>query len=315
MASLLGKKGATKWSAIVADAVAVRAVTLGAAAKGSSGKPRVLACASELSGELSVQVLGGLTRKLALANQRLVFTLGRHDYRMLVVPEPLVLPDEVEQSLRWTIANQIDYPVDEANVAWMKIPTLEQQPNRPAHLYAVVARRERIAQLEQLFTAAGLALDAVDVYETAQRNIANLIGIPDEGIGLLRVGQDGVQFTISFNGELYLDRFVEEVLFDASPADEAAEQRAMERIALQVQRSLAFIERNMPFISVARVLIAPLPQPMALEKFIAEHLSLPVEKLNLADCFDCALTPELLQEHNQAVYFTALGAALRFHVN
>ncbi len=312
MASLLGRSGTKSGAAVVVDKDTVRGVTIVAPTQGSSGKPRVLGCAAQPSGEISSQALAALAKKLNSASRRWVLTLARPDYKMLVVPEPAVQPDEVEQSLRWTIANQIDYPIDEANIAWMKIPTAEQQPNRPPHLYAVVARHELVANSEQLFKDAGLVLDAVDVHETAQRNIANLIGKPGEGIGLLRIGRDGMEFTISFNGELYLDRFVEESLFEDRDMDAESEQRAMERIALQVQRSLAFIDRTMPFITVGRVLIAPLPRPMALAKFIAEYLSLPVEALNLADCFDCSLTPELLQEKNQAVYFTALGAALRF---
>ena len=218
----------------------------------------------------------------------------------------------MEQSLRWALTNQVDYPVEEASVAWMKIPTLEQMPNRAEHVYVMVARQDVVTGAEQAFRAAGIDLAAVDVHETAQRNIANLVGKPNEGVGLLRIGRDGVQFTVSYNGELYLDRFVEEALFDDSGADPESELRAMERIALQVQRSLAFIERNMPFITVARVLVAPLPRPMPLEKAISEFLDLPVEALNLADCFDCSQTPTLLHEKNQALYFTALGAALRF---
>jgi MSHA biogenesis protein MshI len=312
MGILFGKNKKTGWTTVIVDADAVRGVTVAPPTSGASGKPRVLACAAQPTNELSGKTLAALAKTLHSNGGPWLYALRRQDYKILVLPEPAVLPTEMEQSLRWTLTNQVDYPIGEATIAWMKIPTAEQLPNRPTHLYVMVARREVVSQAEQMFAEAGLALTAVDVHETAQRNIANLMGKPNEGVGLLRLGRDGVQFTVSYNGELYLDRFVEESLFNDSTLDPESEQRAIERIALQVQRSLAFVERNMPFITVGRVLIAPLPRPMALEKSITEYLDLPVETLNLANCFDCTLVPDLLQEKNQAIYFTALGAALRF---
>ena len=297
---------------MIVDRDAVRAVTVAAPASGASGRPRVLACAEQAPGELNTKTLASLTKTLGNGNGNWLYTLRRPDYKMLVLPAPAVQAGEMEQSLRWALTNQVDYPVDEANVAWMKIPTLEQMPNRAEHVYVMVARQDVVTGAEQAFKAAGIDLAAVDVHETAQRNIANLVGKPNEGVGLLRVGRDGVQFTVTYNGVLYMERFVVEALFDDKPQDPAAELRAMERIALQVQRSLAFIERNMSFLTVARVLIAPLPRPMPLEKTITELLDLPVEMLNLADCFDCSQVPDLLQDKNQARFFTALGAALRF---
>lgn len=311
MASLFGNSK-SGWSTVIAGSDAVRAVSVGAAASGSTGKPRVLACAEQAPGELTAKTLAHLSKALGQGSAHWLYVLRRQDYKMLVLPGPAVQPAEMEQSLRWSLTNQIDYPVDEANVAWMKIPTLQQLPNRPEHVYVMVAKQTVASSAEQIFKSAGLVLEAIDVHETAQRNIANLVGKPNEGVGLLRIGRDGVQFTVSYNGELYLDRFVEESLFENGAPDPESEQRAMERIALQVQRSLAFIERNMPFLTVARVLIAPLPRPMPLEKSISEYLDLPVEALNLADCFDFSQTPALLKESTQSLYFTALGAALRF---
>lgn len=312
MASLLKKSSKTGWSSVIVDTEAARGVAVAPAANGAKGKPRVLACAAQAADALDSRTLAALAKTLGSQGGNWLFILARADYKILVLPEPAAQASEMESSLRWGLANQIDFPVDDATIAWMKIPTTEQLPNRPTHVYVMVARRNRVMQFDQIFKDAGLKLAAVDVHETAQRNIANLVGQPGEGIGLLRIGRDGVQFTISFNGELYLDRFVEEQLFDDTLQDAESEQRAMERIALQVQRSLAFIERNMPFITVGRVLIAPLPRPMPIEKSLTEYLALPVQTLNLADYLDLSLTPDLLQERNQAVYFNALGAALRF---
>lgn len=304
------KKKINEWSAAEASKAGIAAVRV--AAGGNGGLPRVQAAAFAAGAPLESTVLARLGREVGNGNTPWAFTLPHPDYSLLVVPEPPVLALEIDESLRWAVSSLIDFPVDEAAIAWMKIPTTSYLPTRTPHLYAAISRRSVVEDYDKLFHSARLSLDAVDIQETAQRNIARLIARPDEGIGLLRIGSDGVQFTVTFGGELYLDRFVEESLGGDGLADTAATHGALERIVLQVQRSVDHIERHMPFIDIRRLVLAPLAQALPVEQVIVQNLSLPVERLNLASCFDFTETPELLQEAVQARYFTALGAALRF---
>jgi MSHA biogenesis protein MshI len=193
----------------------------------------------------------------------------------------------------------------------MKIPTAELQPNHARHLYAVVARHSLIKTQQVLFQKCKINLRAIDVRETAQRNVAALLEKKGEGLGLLRVAPDGVSISFTFNGELYLDRFIEQPLAEILAADEAGREKIFELIALQVSRSIDFIARNFPFMAVQRMVLAPLPVSMALRDYLAGNLSLPVEQLDLADLFDLSLTPELTAPENQSRYFIVLGAALR----
>lgn len=257
---------AAGWSAVVACASGVHAVSV-APAEGA-GKPRVLGCASLPPGEISARTLATLAGQVR-SDGPWVFALGRQEYRILVVPEPPVQEAEIEQSLRWTIAGMIDFPAEEANLAWMRIPTVQELPNRPPQLYVMVTRREWVDRYARLFKDARLALKAIDVRETGQRNLATLASQPGEGIALLRVAPDGIELTISCNGELYLDRFIEEIVFGHGLPDPDAQERMLERIALQVQRSLDYIERNLSFIQVRRLLIAPLSRQLDLAGLIA----------------------------------------------
>ena len=311
MLNWLGGKGVAGWTAVDRGADGLVGVTV--LAPGAGGKPRVVKCAAMPGGPLDAGALAGLAKKIAVPDCPWTLPLSRKEYSILMVPEPPVPPAELERSVRWAISGMIDYPADEASIAWMKIPSVDRLPNRPPDLYVLLAKSELIARHKAEFQQARIPLQAVDVRETAQRNIAALAEKPGEGVGLLTIGKQGVQFTITCNGELYLDRFVEESLFDHAQRDEAAERRAFERIALQVQRSLDFIGRTMTFIDIDRVLMAPMPGRLELDPdVISQHLSLPVEALDLASLFDFSQTPELAREENQALYFTALGAALRF---
>ena len=239
-------------------------------------------------------------------------TLNRDAYKILVVAEPPVKADELDQSVRWGISTMIDYPVVDADVAWMKIPAHVSQPNRPPHLYVVASQHEHVAEVSAAFKEARIPLQTLDICETAHRNIAALVERPGEGVALLVLDKLGVQLTVTFKGELYLDRYVKESLF-GSGIDDMARERASERVVLQVQRSLDFVSRTLPFIDLNRVVLAPMPDNSGfLHKYFAENLPVPVEDIDLAAVFDLSGVPELSRQENQAGYFVALGAALRF---
>jgi MSHA biogenesis protein MshI len=302
-----GKKG---WSVVDASPDGLFGVTVMAPLE-SGGKPSVARCGAIAGVGLDASTLAELGKVISVPDCPWVVPLDRKAYTIMVIEAPPVRQDEMEQSVRWAISTLIDYPIGDAAVAWMRIPTDKLLPNRPPHLYVVATRNEVVAAHREMFKEAKIPLLALDVQETAHRNLAALVAKPGEGVPLLAVGKRGVQFTITFQGELYLDRHVDENIF-GSAADETVKERARERIVLQLQRSLDFVSRTLPFIDISRVMLAPMPEESELSAQIAENLPLPVEALDLSKVFDFSRTPELLRTENQANYFVALGAALRF---
>lgn len=273
--------------------------------------PQVVQCAHSNASLPAADALADLAHAVGVAGFPWVISLQRGQYQLLVLNEPTVLAAEMEESLRWNLGAMIDYPAGEAQLTWVKIPTAELQPNRVRQLYAIVARHALIAAQQTLFHDCKIKLQAMDVRETGQRNIAALLEKKGEGLGLVSIAPEGVSITFTYRGELYLDRFIEQPLDALLSADEAAQQLVFERIALQVSRSIDFIGRNFPFMRVQRMVLAPLPQPMALHDYLSANLALPVEQLDLSSVFDFSLTPALLVPENQWHYFFALGAALR----
>jgi MSHA biogenesis protein MshI len=273
-------------------------------------KPKVLKCAESSSVAMGVQALEEVAGKLGGAS-RWTCPLARGDYQMLVLPEPPVLESEMQASLRWSLAPMIDFPTDQAAIAWMRIPTAEFQPASEKQIYAIVTREALAQEQATLFKNAKVPLKAVDVRETALRNIAALLEKKGEGIGLITVGATGVATTFTFNGELYLDRFIAQPLDEILAGDEQRQHKFFDRVAQQVQQSIELITRSHPFISVGRIVVAPLPAPMALVSYLAGKLPLPVQALDLAAVFNLSGIPELSKPANQSRYLVALGAALR----
>lgn len=298
------------WASVEATADGLFGVSVAVPSE-PGGKPRVLACNTVANAALDAESLTRLAGGGAFAGHAWTVPIDRKTYNILVIEEPAVRPDEMEQSIRWAISTMIDYPVADACVSWMRIPTDKLLPNRAPHIYVVATRRDVVDLHRHAFKQAKLHLGAIDVQETAHRNIAALVAKPGEGVALLSVGKRGVQFTVTFQGELYLDRHVDELVF-GNGSDEAVLERARERVVLQVQRSLDFIGRTLPFIDITRVALAPMPGETQLRERIAENLPVPVDSIDLASVFDLSHTPQLRVEEEQANYFVALGAALRF---
>jgi len=307
---ILKPGGKLGWTAVDATSDGLFGVTV--MAPGEVGaRPVVASCGSIAGASLDLSSLVRLGGSIMTPGCSWTVPLERKSYFILVIEEPAVRAEEMEQSVRWAVSTMIDYPIDDAFVSWMKIPTAKLLPNRPPHLYVVVSRRETVNSLREMFKQAKLPLGAVDVHETAHRNIAALAAKPGEGLALLSVSKRGMQLTVTFDGELYLDRHIDENLFSES-IDEGGIERARERVVLQVQRSLDFVGRTLPFIDIQRLVLAPMPQESELSGQIAENLSVAVEQLDLSSIFDFSRAAQLQKKESHVDYFVALGAALRF---
>ena len=302
--------GAEGWTAVEASPDGIYAASV-RSPEGARGKPKVLKCGHLPQPDLDVGALGQLYKKVATGGYPWTLPLNRGEYKIFVVPQPSVQAAEMAQSVRWSLGPMLDFPVEEASVDWMSIPTQQHMPQRPPHIYVVATHRNVVAEKSSVFKKAKVPLQAMDVRETAQRNIALQMQDPGEGLGMVVLNSRGVQITFTYGGELYLDRYIEEPIDPLISGDEEARERVFDRITLQVQRSVDFVNRTYNFIPVKRIVIGPMPAPIPLLDYLAANVTEQVETLDLATIFDFSDTPELAEDENQSRYFTALGAALR----
>lgn len=283
-------------------------------ARAMGTKPAVLACANRAGQDFNLASLAELAAPLrdkGGAHRPWVVVMERKTYQILVVEEPAVRLNEMDGSIGWAVSSMLEFPVSDATIAWMKIPTEKLLPNRPPHIYAIVAKKMLVDGYRELFKQAKLPLQAVDVRETAHRNLSVLLARPGEGVAMLSVSMRGVQLTVTFDGELYLDRYIDDTFF-GDQVDDTMRERAIERLILQVQRSLDFVGRTLPFIDINRLLLTPMPEEIGLRERIAENIQIPVETVDFASILDLSHVPELSSPAKQSLYSVALGAALRF---
>ena len=301
---------ALRWAGIDLQDKHLHLVVIGAAS--NSPQIRVLECVSkELEDELSADTLTDIMQSLASRPQRWSLLLPRDDYRLSVIPVPEVPDGELSQSVRWQLAPVLDFPVEDAAVDFMTIPVAESTEGRPSELYAIAARGDAVTRFASLFREARVPLTAIDIHETAQRNLAALVEHPDELLVMVAFHRQAIQITFSWQGELYLDRLIAEPRDDEdSPA-----RRAMlcERIALQVQRSLDAVRGNYPFMQSARIVVAGAPGGFV--DSMAALAAVPVEVMQPEAFLDLSATPSLCDTAEFMRYFQAIGTALRGFVS
>jgi MSHA biogenesis protein MshI len=301
------------WTVIdCCDGPSLCAVSLKAAVR-TSERPQVLNVA-ELAGLGPNPDAAALRDLMGLVDRSLpvLMTLSRTQYRLRVMPEPAVPQREMMASLRWSLSSEGDGPLEDVNLAWMRIPTEEQLPSRPRQLYAVMTGKAWLTTRLAAWRQAGVRPKVVDIRETALRNIAGALERPGEGLALVSADAAGVGMVFTHQGSLYLDRYIEQPLAELRAADAATRIRLHERIALQLMRSLDVIGRSYPFMPVTRVVVAPALEDLGLFEYLAAHLPLAVESLDLNQVFDLGKVPALAQSSAlQARCLVPLGAALR----
>ena len=238
--------------------------------------------------------------------------LAANEYQLLSVEAPNVPPDELKTAIRWRLKDMLDFHVDDATIDVLDVPLEPGAPTRNHSMYVVAARNQLIAQRQALFGGARIPLSVIDVPEMAQRNISALLEPDGRGIVLLSFGAEGGLLTVTYGGELYLSRRIDVRLEQLAEPDVGQRTACHEHITLELQRSLDHCDRQYHFITLAKVMLAPLEAGgAALHEYLAANLYLPVEVLDLASVFDFSAVGELSEAARQQQYFLTLGAALR----
>jgi MSHA biogenesis protein MshI len=190
---------------------------------------------------------------------------------------------------------------------------------RAAQALAIAAPHAPLRPLVEAADAAGAPWQALDIPETALRNLSALVEPPGRAQALLHVGAAGSRLVVTAGGELLLSRGLDarlEQLADAAAetddeATAAARLQAFDAVGLELQRTLDGFDRLFSHLSLARLLVAPGAGLADFGAHLGELTFVPVQPLDLSAALDMSAVPELADPAALGPFLAPIGAALR----
>jgi MSHA biogenesis protein MshI len=232
------------------------------------------------------------------------------EYDLLLVEAPNVPRAELKSALRWKVKDMVDYKIDEATLDVLDIPPgdADAGASRSEYVLAVLARNDVIRSRVQQFDQARIPLSVIDIPDTAQRNIAALYEENERGVLLLYFGRDWGLLTITHRGELYLARRLD-MGVEQFVGEQGADSKPLERVALEVQRTLDHFDRQFRRVAVGKILLAPTGRSTDLPETLRARFEIPVQEIDLRDVLAFGDAPP--DGETQWRLFHHFGAALR----
>lgn len=263
-------------------------------------RPRILGAAIRHDAPRSADDWQRLAQTANLGNARLITLLDPAAYQTLVVEAPTVPEDELRGALTWKVRDMINFHTDDAVLDYLPIPASE---GRQPSLYVVAAQAAAVRVLAQPFQEAELALDVIDIRETAQHQLAQRLMPEGYAIGILHFDGQHSLLTFSYGEALVYSRRT-----DGRGANGAA---LYERVAMEAQRSVDYFERQFSWLPLSRLYLAPMDNAEELRQRLEGYLPVGVEVIDLDALFDFNGAVALSEPHARNLAFHLLGAGLR----
>lgn len=249
------------------------------------------------------------------------------DSNLVMLEKPEVANNELRQAVRWRIKDSLSFDINSAIVDVFEIPGQKERGRTPL-VYVTAAEKEFLKQRIDLLEEQNLEVESIDIAELVMRNIAALLPEDQQGVALLKLDATKGLMTLTQDSSLYLARNIDvgynsllstNSILGENPNEADGltleegmapdQQRALDAIVLEVQRSLDYYESHFAKPAINSLVIAPLPNEIpGMIKYLASALGLQVRLLDLNAILDMQIP---LSNEQQSNVFFAIGAALR----
>lgn len=178
----------------------------------ASGGFAIQAAGVEHRGDASLDAFAARLADLGLKGVQAVGLLRPGQYQFLQIDAPQVPAEELRAAARYQVKDLVTAHLDDVTLDVLKVG--DGQHKAGEHLFVVVATNAQVRELLALSDAMKWNLRIIDVQETAQRNLQQLVarsaGRADKAEALLAIadGRMGL-LTISANDELFFTRRLE----------------------------------------------------------------------------------------------------------
>jgi len=281
-------------------------------------KPILDLCLFEpLSDPAEVRVmLDRVIQENALDGERCSIVIPNANHSLLLIEAPDVQATELKAAVRWRIKDLIDFHIDDAVIDVFEIPEQDVAPGRARLMYAVAARASALNSQIEILQDSAFDLEIVEIPELAIRNITALLDEDVRGVATLYFNNEGGVITLTRQGSLYLSRNIDIGISQFSvPGSMEGElhpqvQQSLDKVVLEVQRSLDYYESHFSQPPITQLLVAPLAEEVpGMLTYLSSNLGLATRMIDINDIVECAVPIDMATQANS---FTAIGAALRY---
>lgn len=244
----------------------------------------------------------------------LVGVLDRTQYRMQAADAPDIPRQDWRDALRWTLKEQVDFPVEDAVLDFMEMPAATQLRQNSSVMVFLVPRAD-YTTVELAADDVGMRWTALDVPESALRNLSVLAEDGEKAHALMVFGEEHGILVITYKGALLMARHIE-VAISAITGAEDVRGAALSRAALEILRTVDNFERLHSQVQLSGMTVA-LPPGCGEDviDLLADLIYVPLKALDLSAWFDLEdlgeQQAERMRQHATFSELCALGASLR----
>ena len=255
--------------------------------------------------------LRALRRSHQLHRHRRVALLERAQYHCVTVDAPDVPAADWRDALRWQLKDNVDFPVESAALDLLSVPAGASY-RAQTQLIVVAAPEAQVQPLVDAAEDAGTRWQAIDIDETALRNLCALVEPEGRAQALLHCQAGHATLVVTYRGELLQARQIDLALAALTSDAEPERIAAYDHAVLELQRSLDGFERAFCQVSLAGLRVTPMPLQDAFCEHLRPLLFVPIQPFDAAAVLDLSAVPALAADSlllNQ--HLCAIGAALR----
>ncbi|CAK0745299.1 MSHA biogenesis protein MshI [Gammaproteobacteria bacterium] len=252
-----------------------------------------------------------LAKRHGLQGQPCVGCLEGQSYQFIPLAHPGLADAELREALRWQVREMLNFPAEEAVTDYLE-PPVQRSGSR---ILVAVAQQSIVADRAQLIQQAGFNLVAMDVRETALRNLASRLPQNRQGVALIGFSWEDGLLTVSHQGRLVVTRTLdtgERSLRNRIPDGDDwndATIVVLDHLVLEVQRLFDYHDSHFQQPPVAALFLPPGTRRAPIfERYFRANLSVNVLTLDLKEIFEIG---EDLSPEQQNLCLFAVGAAAR----
>jgi MSHA biogenesis protein MshI len=242
--------------------------------------------------------------------------LATDNYRRLNIEEPKVAENEMNEAIRWKITDLIDFPAEKAAIDYYSLPA-STRANSSKMLEVVASPGDLIKEIADISKQAGLQIRVIDILETVLRNLAILLPENKRGVAVLYLQESSGTILVLKQNTIYLSRnfdigYRELGLSLIDSSDDNEHINEQNNLALEIQRSLDYVESYYGIPPISGLAVIPLAQnTQNLLNILNSNHGITARIMDLTAIVDSDI---LLDDTTQSRCSPVIGATLRYAV-